>query len=129
MLVGATRFDAYYASTARRPLSLAYALTGNWGDAEDLVPDAYSAGPCRGRHWWPTVLLGIGRLRTSRSDGGPGPDLSDTTEQERLDTGGHTVVCGKEADGLRRCFVTVGSTIVRSHSRGVAFADIARSER
>ena len=77
----------------------------------------------------PTVLLGIGRLRTSRSDGGPGPDLSDTTEQERLDTGGHTVVCGKKADGLLRCFVTVGSTIVRSHSRGVAFADIARSER
>ena len=47
MLVGATRFDAYYASTARRPLSLAYALTGNWGDAEDLVPDAYSAAARR----------------------------------------------------------------------------------
>ena len=47
MLVGATRFDAFYASTARRTLSLAYALTGNWGDAEDLVPDAYSAAARR----------------------------------------------------------------------------------
>lgn len=55
MLVGATSFDAFYASTARRTLSLAYALTGNWGDAEDLVQDAFSAAARRwgvvGEQW------------------------------------------------------------------------------
>jgi RNA polymerase sigma-70 factor, ECF subfamily len=39
----ASSFDDFYASTARRTLSLAHALTGNWGDAEDLVQDAYTA--------------------------------------------------------------------------------------
>ncbi|MDO8391388.1 MAG: SigE family RNA polymerase sigma factor [Actinomycetota bacterium] len=36
-------FESFYAATARRTVALAYALTGNWGDAEDLVQDAFSA--------------------------------------------------------------------------------------
>jgi RNA polymerase sigma-70 factor (ECF subfamily) len=43
----ATTFDDFYASTARRTLSLAYVLTGNWGDAEDLVQDAYAVAAKR----------------------------------------------------------------------------------
>ena len=41
-IVAATpAFDGFYAATARRTVALAYALTGNWGDAEDLVQDAF----------------------------------------------------------------------------------------
>jgi RNA polymerase sigma-70 factor, ECF subfamily len=36
-------FDAFYAQTGRRMLSLAFSLTGSWGDAEDLVQEAYVA--------------------------------------------------------------------------------------
>ena len=36
-------FESFYADTGRRMLSLAYSLTGNWGDAEDLVQEAYAA--------------------------------------------------------------------------------------
>ena len=36
-------FDEFHATTSRRTLALAYALTGNWGDAEELVQDAYLA--------------------------------------------------------------------------------------
>jgi RNA polymerase sigma-70 factor, ECF subfamily len=36
-------FESFYAETGRRMLSLAYSLTGNWGDAEDLVQEAYAA--------------------------------------------------------------------------------------
>lgn len=36
-------FQSFYATTARRTVALAYALTGNWGDAEDLMQDALSA--------------------------------------------------------------------------------------
>lgn len=39
----APSFDRFYADTSRRTLALAFALTGNWGDAEDLVQDAFSA--------------------------------------------------------------------------------------
>ncbi len=39
----AISFDQFYAATSRRTLALAYSLTGNWGDAEDLVQDAFSA--------------------------------------------------------------------------------------
>lgn len=39
----AISFDQFYAATSRRTLALAFALTGNWGDAEDLVQDAFSA--------------------------------------------------------------------------------------
>ena len=43
-IVAATpAFDGFYAATARRTVALAYALTGNWGDAEDLVQDAFGA--------------------------------------------------------------------------------------
>jgi RNA polymerase sigma-70 factor (ECF subfamily) len=38
----AVDFDRFYASTARRTLAVAYALTGSWADAEDLVQDAYA---------------------------------------------------------------------------------------
>lgn len=41
--VMAATFDEFHAATSRRTLALAYALTGNWGDAEDLVQDAYLA--------------------------------------------------------------------------------------
>jgi RNA polymerase sigma-70 factor (ECF subfamily) len=41
-------FDDFYAATSRRTVALAYALTGNWGDAEDLVQDAFSAAH---DHW------------------------------------------------------------------------------
>lgn len=47
----AMSFDQFYAATARRTLALAYALTGNWGDAEDLVQDAFSAAHRK----WPQV--------------------------------------------------------------------------
>lgn len=36
-------FDVFYAQTGRRMLSLAYSLTGSWGDAEDLVQEAFAA--------------------------------------------------------------------------------------
>jgi RNA polymerase sigma-70 factor, ECF subfamily len=36
-------FDAFYAQTGRRMVTLAYSMTGNWGDAEDLVQEAYAA--------------------------------------------------------------------------------------
>lgn len=36
-------FDSFYVQTGRRRLSLAYSLTGSWGDAEDLVQEAYAA--------------------------------------------------------------------------------------
>ena len=36
-------FDTFYAQTARRMLSVAYSLTGSWGDAEDLVQEAFVA--------------------------------------------------------------------------------------
>lgn len=36
-------FEDFYAATAKRTLALAYALTGSWGDAEDLVQDAFVA--------------------------------------------------------------------------------------
>jgi RNA polymerase sigma-70 factor (ECF subfamily) len=39
----AADFDAFYARTGRRMVSLAYSLTGSWGDAEDLVQEAYAA--------------------------------------------------------------------------------------
>ncbi|MEY2415693.1 MAG: hypothetical protein QOH53_1027 [Ilumatobacteraceae bacterium] len=38
-----TDFESFYVDTGRRMLSLAYSLTGNWGDAEDLVQEAYAA--------------------------------------------------------------------------------------
>lgn len=47
----AASFDQFYAATSRRTLALAYALTGNWGDAEDLVQDAFSAAHRK----WPQV--------------------------------------------------------------------------
>jgi RNA polymerase sigma-70 factor, ECF subfamily len=36
-------FESFYVETGRRMLSLAYSLTGSWGDAEDLVQEAYAA--------------------------------------------------------------------------------------
>lgn len=36
-------FESFYAQTGRPMLSLAYSLTGSWGDAEDLVQEAYAA--------------------------------------------------------------------------------------
>jgi RNA polymerase sigma-70 factor, ECF subfamily len=36
-------FESFYVHTGRRMLSLAYSLTGSWGDAEDLVQEAYAA--------------------------------------------------------------------------------------
>jgi RNA polymerase sigma-70 factor, ECF subfamily len=36
-------FESFYVDTGRRMLSLAYSLTGNWGDAEDLVQEAFAA--------------------------------------------------------------------------------------
>ena len=36
-------FESFYVQTGRRMLSLAYSLTGSWGDAEDLVQEAYAA--------------------------------------------------------------------------------------
>lgn len=47
----AASFDQFYAATSRRTLALAYALTGNWGDAEDLVQDAFTAAHRK----WPLV--------------------------------------------------------------------------
>ncbi len=47
----AASFDQFYAATSRRTLALAYALTGDWGDAEDLVQDAFSAAHRK----WPQV--------------------------------------------------------------------------
>lgn len=41
-------FESFYAQTSRRMLPLAFSLTGSWGDAEDLVQDAYIAAH---RHW------------------------------------------------------------------------------
>ncbi len=43
----AQTFDDFYAATSRRTLALAHALTGNWGDAEDLVQDAFAAAARR----------------------------------------------------------------------------------
>jgi RNA polymerase sigma-70 factor (ECF subfamily) len=51
MSFATSSFDDFYASTARRTLSLAHALTGNWGDAEDLVQDAYTAAAKK----WPQL--------------------------------------------------------------------------
>lgn len=42
-LAGEMAFDEFYATAARRTLALAYALTGDWGAAEDLVQDAFDA--------------------------------------------------------------------------------------
>ena len=39
----AISFEQFYAATSRRTLALAFALTGNWGDAEDLTQDAFAA--------------------------------------------------------------------------------------
>lgn len=36
-------FESFYVQTGRRMLSLAFSLTGSWGDAEDLVQEAYAA--------------------------------------------------------------------------------------
>jgi RNA polymerase sigma-70 factor, ECF subfamily len=36
-------FESFYVQTGRRMLTLAYSLTGSWGDAEDLVQEAYAA--------------------------------------------------------------------------------------
>ena len=36
-------FDEFYATSARRSLAVAVALTGNWADAEELVQEAYAA--------------------------------------------------------------------------------------
>jgi RNA polymerase sigma-70 factor (ECF subfamily) len=36
-------FESFYVQTGRRMLALAYSLTRSWGDAEDLVQEAYSA--------------------------------------------------------------------------------------
>ena len=36
-------FESFYVQTGRRMLSVAYSLTGSWGDAEDLVQEAYAA--------------------------------------------------------------------------------------
>jgi RNA polymerase sigma-70 factor (ECF subfamily) len=36
-------FESFYVQTGHRMLSLAYSLTGSWGDAEDLVQEAYIA--------------------------------------------------------------------------------------
>jgi RNA polymerase sigma-70 factor (ECF subfamily) len=36
-------FESFYVQTGRRMLSLAYSLTGSWGDAEDLVQEAFVA--------------------------------------------------------------------------------------
>jgi RNA polymerase sigma-70 factor (ECF subfamily) len=36
-------FESFYVQTGRRMLSLAYSLTGSWGDAEDLVQEGYAA--------------------------------------------------------------------------------------
>lgn len=35
-------FTSFYSSSAPRTLALAYSLTANWSDAEDLVQDAYA---------------------------------------------------------------------------------------
>ncbi len=43
----AMTFDDFYASTSQRTLALAHALTGNWGDAEDLAQDAFAAAARR----------------------------------------------------------------------------------
>lgn len=42
-VVVAVDFEAFYLQTGRRMHSLAYSLTGSWGDAEDLVQEAYAA--------------------------------------------------------------------------------------
>ena len=44
-------FESFYVQTGRRMLSLAYSLTGNWSDAEDLVQQAFIAAHRR----WQTV--------------------------------------------------------------------------
>lgn len=36
-------FESFYVQTGRKMLSLAYSFTGDWGDAEDLVQEAYAA--------------------------------------------------------------------------------------
>ena len=41
-------FESFYVQTSRRMLPLAFSLTGSWGDAEDLVQEAYIAAH---RHW------------------------------------------------------------------------------
>lgn len=40
-------FDDFYLAVSPRTLALAQALTGNWGDAEDLVQDAFAAAARR----------------------------------------------------------------------------------
>ena len=42
-------FETFYVQTGRRMLSLASSLTGSWGDAEDLVQEAYVAAHRRWR--------------------------------------------------------------------------------
>lgn len=39
----AVDFDSFYVRTGRQMLTLAYSFTGSWGDAEDLVQEAYAA--------------------------------------------------------------------------------------
>jgi RNA polymerase sigma-70 factor (ECF subfamily) len=41
--VATANFELFYVQTGRRMLALAYSLTGSWGDAEDLVQEAYVA--------------------------------------------------------------------------------------
>lgn len=36
-------FDSFYVRTGRQMLTLAHSFTGSWGDAEDLVQEAYAA--------------------------------------------------------------------------------------
>jgi RNA polymerase sigma-70 factor (ECF subfamily) len=43
-----SEFDQFYASTSGRVRAVAYALTGDWADAEDLVQDAFGAAH---RNW------------------------------------------------------------------------------
>src|SRR5260221_1027330 len=43
LVVISVDFESFYLQTGRRMLSVAYALTGSWADAEDLVQEAYTA--------------------------------------------------------------------------------------
>jgi RNA polymerase sigma-70 factor (ECF subfamily) len=42
-MVAVDDFEAFYVRTGRHMLTVAYSFTGNWGDAEDLVQNAYVA--------------------------------------------------------------------------------------
>lgn len=48
MRLAGPEFDRFYASTSGRVRAVAYALTGDWADAEDLVQDAFGAAH---RNW------------------------------------------------------------------------------